>query len=149
MHIELQQRIPLTSSVRTEIKRFVMRTKIPKTKKGMLRFLGAVNFHRRHLQDIATIAAPLYKLTSAKADFTITDKEIQVFERIKQMITEAPALALPDRNRPFVLTTDASDIGAGGMLTQQDDDGNEQVVAYTSRIFTANEQNGSSCEKNC
>ena len=38
------------------------------------------------------------------------------FEAVKAAITSAPNLALPDFERPFVVTTDASVVGIGAVL---------------------------------
>ena len=122
---------------------------IPDNKTAMLSFLGAVNFHRRHLQNIAEIAGPLYKITSLKAEYKLTDDHIGIIKHVKALMVRAPALALPDTTLHFVLTSDASDVGVGGCLTQinPDDPKNQQVVGYCSRLLTECEQNGSSCEK--
>ena len=73
---------------------------------------------------------------------------MDAFKRVKELLTEAPALALPDVRRPFVLTTDASDIGVGGCLSQvTQDTEREEVVAYASRLLSPAERNGSSCQK--
>ena len=120
----------------------------PKTRKGLMRFIGCLGYHRRHIRDFSTEAAPLLKLLSKKNPYVFGPAETAAFERMKKLITEAPALTLPDMSKPFILTTDASDIGVGGCLSQPSEDGNEEnVVAYCSRILNANERNGSSCEK--
>ena len=120
---------------------------IPTNKTALMRFVGAVNYHRRHLEKLADAAAPLNKLVSPKVPFKMGPEQIRAFETLKDRITKAPALALPDINRKFIITTDASDIGVGGILAQKDDEDQERIVAYCSRTLTANEQNGSSCEK--
>ena len=123
---------------------------VPKDKKAMMRFLGMVGYHRRHLPRLAQVAEPLYKVIGATATYKITDKEMQAFNEVKRLITSAEALALPDVERPFIVTCDASDVAVGGILTQKNPDqpdGPENVIAYCSRTFTENEQHCSSCEK--
>ena len=120
---------------------------IPTNKHGLMRFLGAVNYHRRHIENMAAQTAPLSKLVSPKAAFTMGPTQIEAFDKLKKLITSAPALALPDTTKAFIITTDASDIGVGGVLSQLDKKGEEQIVAYCSRTLSVNEQNGSSCEK--
>jgi hypothetical protein len=112
----------------------------PTTKKEMLSFLGAVSFHRRHLKNLAEVAAPLYKISSPKAVFQMGDKEVQAFQKLKDMITSSPALALPNINLPFILTTDASKTACGAVLSQIDETGEEVIIAYSSRKFTEPEQ---------
>jgi hypothetical protein len=127
----------------------ILEMPIPHTRNGLQRFLGAVNYHRRHLPHLADLQAPLNKLVSKNEPFRMTKERIDVFEKLKKALARAPALALPDTNRPFIITTDASDIGVGGVLTQPAErpDEPETVIAYCSRTLSANEQNGSSCEK--
>eukprot|EP00955_Chlamydomonas_euryale_P071520 361098-Chlamydomonas_euryale.AAC.1 len=54
------------------------------------------------------------------------------FKELKQALTTAPILALPDPNQPFIVTCDASDIGAGACLSQGTGK-NERVIAFMSR----------------
>jgi len=48
---------------------------------------------------------------------------------------------MPDCTKPFMLDTDASETGIGAVLSQCDPSGNEQVIAYVSRLLTKPERN--------
>ena len=61
-------------------------------------------------------------------------------------MTSAPILLLPDPNKPFTITTDASDFAIGAVLTQDKGKG-EQPVAYESRKLSPAEQNYAVHEK--
>ena len=62
------------------------------------------------------------------------------FETLCRLLISTPVLANPDHNKPFILDTDASDIGIGAILSQADDSGRERVVAYASRVLTKSER---------
>ena len=42
----------------------------------------------------------------------------EAFSKLKEFLTCAPVLALPDWSKPFIVDTDASDTGIGVMLSQ-------------------------------
>jgi ribonuclease HI len=60
----------------------------------------------------------------------------QSFEMLKQKLTTAPVLVLPDVHKPFSVYCDASYTGLGCVLMQE-----EKVVAYSSRQFKVHEKN--------
>ena len=51
----------------------------------------------------------------------------------------------PDFNRPFILTIDASDVGAGAVLMQKDSA--DHPLSYFSYKFKASQRNYSTSEK--
>ena len=121
---------------------------LPHTKRGMQRFMGFVSYLRRHLKGIANIMAPLYKCCKGKeTKIKHTPETIKAFNDAKKACTSAKALKLPDMGKKFKLTTDASGVGCGGVLTQTLDDGTEQPVAYCSKVFSEAELKQSACEK--
>ena len=50
-------------------------------------------------------------------------------------------LAMPDWTKPFILDTNACEVGIGAVLSQRDPDGSEHVIAYTSRLLMRPERN--------
>ena len=55
---------------------------------------------------------------------------------MRQLLTEAPVLGYPTRDDPFLLDTDASNTGLGGVLSQIQD-GEERVIAYGSKTLSS------------
>ena len=62
------------------------------------------------------------------------------FEKLRQKLVSPPILAFPDYQKPFILDTDASNLGIGAVLSQVQDDGHERVIAYGSRVLSKPER---------
>lgn len=102
----------------------------PETTRHVEQFLGLMNYHRNFMKDYARIAVPLYGLTG-KAKFVWRTEHEEAFQQIKEALTQAPVLGLPNKRDPFILDTDASDIAIGAVVSQVQK-GEEKVIAYAS-----------------
>ena len=56
----------------------------------------------------------------------------EAFDALKEALCTVPVLGYPNFSREFILEMDASLIGLGAILSQQDKDGNICVTAYAS-----------------
>lgn len=121
---------------------------VPKTGKELQRFLGFANWYRRFVKDYAIIAAPLYQLSTKKliTDAMWTEKENESFKTIKKRMCQSPVLRTPDWSKPMIIQADASDIGIGAILTQNDSQA-EYVIEYYSYKLTPTEVKYSPTEK--
>lgn len=122
---------------------------VPTCSKDVKRFLGTASYYRRFIRGFSTIAAPLNALTSTRKNrppFIWSQEAETAFLELKSALTSAPVLACPDFSLPFSVHTDASEVGVGGMLTQNFD-GEEHPVAYYSRSLNQQERNYSATEK--
>ncbi|GKT14016.1 DDE-type integrase/transposase/recombinase, partial [Aduncisulcus paluster] len=71
------------------------------------------------------------------------------FEEIKRELVKGPVLHHVDYSLPFLLRTDASGYGVGGVLLQIDHEGRERTVRYIAKTFTEAERKWSTNEKEC
>ncbi len=78
---------------------------------------------------------------ASDAEFEWTDSVDCSFKALKELLSRSPVLALFDPSLPIIVSTDASDYGLGGVLTQMHPDKVERTVAFASRTLTAPERN--------
>ncbi|XP_052882196.1 uncharacterized protein LOC128290544 [Gossypium arboreum] len=69
----------------------------------------------------APIALPMTKLLQKNVPFVWDDQCQESFEKLKQMLIEAPVLTLPESGKDFVVYSDASLSGLGCILIISDD----------------------------
>ena len=112
----------------------------PTSKREVQQFLGFAGYYRRFVRDFSAITRPLHRLTERTASFKWTEECQRAFDELRQKLCSAPVLAFPDFSRQFILDTDASDVGIGGVLSQVDDHGNERVIAFGSRSLSKPER---------
>ncbi|GJU91392.1 reverse transcriptase domain-containing protein [Tanacetum coccineum] len=68
----------------------------PTTVKGVRSFLGHAGFYRRFIQDFSKIARPTTHLLEKETPFVFSKDCIDDFETLKNKLTEAPILVIPD-----------------------------------------------------
>ena len=112
----------------------------PRSKKEVQQFLGLANYYRRFVENFANIAKPLHRLTEKATKFEWSTDCQAAFEHLRQKLVSAPILAFPNLEKPFILDTDASDVGIGAVLSQLDDSGAERVIAYASKALSKPER---------
>ena len=106
-------------------------------------FLGLCSFFRRTLPNFATIAKPLTLLTRKDSGYSsgeLPPPAAQAFRELQRLLSTRPSLAPVRFNRPFVLTTDASSVAIGAVLSQPSTEGHEVPCAYYSRTLTDREK---------
>jgi len=128
----------------------ILNAPAPTTKKEVRSFMGLSGYYRRFVPDYATIAAPLNDLVKKNAPNRVKweDKHEMAFNKLKQVLVNNPILKLPDVNKSFILRTDASDVGLGAVLLQEDADV-KMPVAYASRKLSDAEKKYSVVEREC
>ena len=94
----------------------------------ILSFLGLAGYYRRFVEVFLSLAAPLTALTKKDRKFEWTNKCEQSFQELKRRLTSALILALPSKDKGFIVYCDTSKIGLGAVLMQD-----VKVIAYASR----------------
>jgi hypothetical protein len=79
---------------------------------------------------------PMTALLGNKVEFKWTQKCQEAFEALKEKLTTALVLVLPDVHKPFSVYCDACYTGLGCVLMQEG-----KVVAYSSRQLKVHEKN--------
>ena len=120
----------------------------PMTKKQVRSFVGLAGYYREFIPNYSAIAAPLTDLTKKGRPNQVSwgPAQEKAFTTLKKMITDKPVLRIPDVSRPFVLRTDASEVGLGAVLLQKYDS-QFFPVSYASRKLQGAEKNYSVIEK--
>ena len=120
----------------------------PMTQKQVRSFLGMTGYYRSFVKDYNTVALPLYDLLKKGCNSQVSWGATQeaAFLTLKEALCSQPILRLPDKDRPFILRTDASEEGVGAVLLQ-DFDGAPYPVAYHSRRLSQAERNYSVVER--
>ena len=133
---------------------------IPKTVKEVKSFLGFAGFYRRFVPNFALLAKPLNELTAGyvpskarhrkKQGHHLTlasdishlwgNKHQKAFDSLIEALTSEPVIGIADRTKPFQLHCDASGMGLGAVLYQEQE-GQLRVIAYASRGLTKTEAN--------
>lgn len=124
----------------------ILKFPIPRSQKEIKSFLGLLGYYRRFIQDFAKITKPLTKCLKKGHKIEFTEDYVNAFETCKQILTNDPILQYPDFTKPFILTTDASNVALGAVLSQGNI-GTDKPVAYASRTLNETEQRYSTIEK--
>lgn len=125
---------------------------VPSTARELRSFLGLCSYYRRYILGFSQIAGPLHDVVNGcmqdrsgtRANQLLktawTPQCLQAFEQLKEKLTCAPILGYADFTRPFILETDASGLGIGAVLSQEQG-GKKKVIAYASRRLRGAEKN--------
>jgi hypothetical protein len=90
----------------------------PRSVKNVRSFLGLASFCRRLVPHFADTAKPVTELTKKDKIWDWNQECQESFDELKSKLSNTPVLAFPDFDVPFILTTDASTVGLGAVLSQ-------------------------------
>ncbi|XP_073038265.1 uncharacterized protein, partial [Primulina eburnea] len=109
---------------------------VPNSVTEIRSFLGLAGYYRKFIQGFSSIAVPMTALTKKNAKFVWGPECQDSFDKLKQALISAPVLSMPSGQGEYVLYTDASKLGLGAVLMQ-----NDRVIAYASRQLKIHEKN--------
>ncbi|MBW0576984.1 hypothetical protein O181_116699 [Austropuccinia psidii MF-1] len=84
----------------------------------MQSFVGFAGYYRQHINYLARIAKSLYKLCYRQTVYDMTEKRVKAYEELKNSLTNAPFLLIPDWKVTFKLYINAWGEGLGDALHQ-------------------------------
>ncbi|MBW0503619.1 hypothetical protein O181_043334 [Austropuccinia psidii MF-1] len=76
---------------------------IPQTKEEMQAFLGSAIYYRKHIKNFARISKSLYKICDQQTVYEMTEQRVKAYEELKNALTNAPFIPMPDWKLPFKL----------------------------------------------
>lgn len=125
----------------------IMNWPIPKNDKEIKQFLGLAGYYRRFIKDFSKITRNMTKYLKKDVVLNIKDPDyINAFNTLKKVLSTDQVLSYPEFDKPFILTTDASDFALGAVLSQIQE-GVEKPIAFGSRTLTDTESRYATNEK--
>ena len=118
----------------------------PKDASEVRSFMGLVQYSAKLMPDVASITKPIQELTRKSITFKWGEEQQSAFEELKGLITQAETLGYFKVNCRTRIVADASPVGLGGVLAQEQG-GTWRAVSYASRSLTDVERRYSQTEK--
>jgi hypothetical protein len=114
----------------------------PSNKMKVQSFVGFINFYQCFIPGFSHHAHALFDLTMKDIRFIWGLPQEDSFMKLKELVTSAPVLVLPNDDLPFRLEADGSGIATGAVLSQQKvDDNTWHPVAFLSKALNPVERN--------
>ena len=114
----------------------------PNNVKAVRRFCGFVNYLPKFLPRLAEVLEPIQQLTRKEVPWQWQYEHDAAFEKVKELVTQAPLLKYYNPEEELTVQCDASDKGLKAALIQ-----NGQPIAFASRALTEPETRYAQIEK--
>uniref|UniRef100_A0A5S6QCG5 RNA-directed DNA polymerase n=1 Tax=Trichuris muris TaxID=70415 RepID=A0A5S6QCG5_TRIMR len=126
----------------------VLNAPAPSSIQSLRSFIGMMTWYSKFIPNLSSTIEPLRALIrNADSTFCWNTTAEESFQKLKHLLLESPALALFEPRLATVVTTDASGVGIGAVLSQIQEDGNERTIAFASRALSLTERKYSVVEK--
>ena len=113
--------------------------KAPESVTEIKQFLGLCSFFRRVVPRFSFLSAPLSALTRKNSGYTkgpLPSIAQRSFEALKAALVTRPCVAPVDFEKEFIVTVDTSQTACGAILSQKNDQNEEQPCAYFSSVLS-------------
>jgi hypothetical protein len=107
-----------SKAITLDRKQLIWEIPAPKTKEEILSFLGLARYFCVWIPNYSLLAAPLYDATKGDPSEPLLTSVNTPFRRLQQALLQAPALHLPDTQKPFTLYVHENKGLALGVLGQ-------------------------------
>ncbi|MCG8032064.1 MAG: RNA-directed DNA polymerase, partial [Candidatus Thiodiazotropha taylori] len=124
----------------------VQKAREPESAAEVKSFLGLVTYSSRYIPNFSTVSEPLRRLLKQNEPFIWGEEQRASFDKLKRLLANADTLGYYDVNAKTQVITDASPVGLGAVLVQEQE-GGYRVICYASRSLTDIERRYSQTEK--
>lgn len=108
---------------------------LPRNAKQLKSFLGLSNFCSKYTHELAEAVGPLLALLHKGVRWNWGQEHFRAFDKAREIFCMEIMLYHPNKNKPFILTTDASQTSLGAYLAQVDNEGHTRLVYCASRTL--------------
>lgn len=113
----------------------VLSLSAPRDKSGVKSLLGSLQWFSKFIPGFADLVAPIRSLLPEAVPFSWKEPQEVALQKLKVVLSSEPILAHPNFSKPFRVEADASGVGYGAVLMQED-----RPVAYLSRAWKPAEE---------
>jgi len=107
----------------------------PKNVRELRSLIGRLQFIKRFISQHSQRCKPFYDLLKGEAKFEWNARCQEAFDQLKQYLMCPPVLVPPVSGRPLLLYVSATDVGAGAVLAQNNEENKERAMYYLSKLF--------------
>ena len=108
----------------------------PENVSDLRSFFGTCGYVAKFFPNYANIVEPLRKLTRKEQKWFWGEEQTKAFKALKESLSHEPVLACFHLHAPTFVVTDASPVGLGAILLQEQGTGQRKPIAYISRSLS-------------